>query len=197
VLPPSTFVSDSCFRHRWRLLEIHIVHQTDDELAAGIALMQALQSQGKNPQAREEADQHAPTRREKRNRLVHLQFAVASASIEPALGHTESARRQLEQALKDARNRQFLRVELEARLALAQLNRQSGGATVAKAQLASPQARLHARSPKGRFNNSLSRRSNTQRLQLRQKFPSKPNFLKENWCPREDSNLHSLARTTT
>jgi eukaryotic-like serine/threonine-protein kinase len=125
--------------------QFHRGRQADDELAAGIALIQALQSQGKNPQAREEADRMRSLAAKSENRLVRLQFAVAYARTETTLGHTEASRRQLEQAVKDARNRHFLRVELDARLAVAQLNRQSGDTTVAKAQLASLQtdARKH------------------------------------------------------
>lgn len=119
--------------------QFHRGRQADDELAAGIALIQALQSQGKNPQAREQADRTRSLAAKSENRLIRLQFAVAYARTETALGHTDESRRQLEQAAKEARNHHFFRVELEARFALAQLNRQSGNATVAKAQLASLQ----------------------------------------------------------
>jgi tetratricopeptide (TPR) repeat protein len=104
--------------------------QADDELAASLVLIQAALAQGKQTDAQKEMEAAQPLAANTQNSLLRLQFALASARVAMALGNSGSVRHSLQQVIQEARRHEFLSVDLEAQLTLAQLSKQtkSGGA---------------------------------------------------------------------
>jgi len=117
--------------------QFHEQQQADDELTATGVLIQALLAQGKRADAQKEIEAAQALTAKSQNLLVRLQFAVASARVDLTSEHPESAQRLLEQSLQEARGHGFLGVELETRLALAELARKNGHTSAAKEQLIS------------------------------------------------------------
>jgi len=115
--------------------QFHKEKQADDELAADVGLIQALLAQGKLADAKLEIERAEPLATKSQNRLAQLQFALASARVLVASGHPESSRPKLEEILKQVREHGYLGMEFECRLALAELEKTSGHAAAAQAQL--------------------------------------------------------------
>ncbi len=115
--------------------QFHEEQQSDDELTAAGVLIQALLAQGKSGDAQKEIESAHALTAKSQNLIVRLQFAVASARVDLTSTRPESARRLLEETLQEARAHGFVGVELEARLALAELARQTGRTSAAKDQL--------------------------------------------------------------
>lgn len=101
--------------------QFHQERQTDDELAARTLLIEALLARGQqaNAQKEMEAGQHFAVKSE--NSLLRLQFALVSARVALTSDHPRSSQRPLEQVVQLARLHGFMGIELDARLALAQL----------------------------------------------------------------------------
>ncbi|MGA9354743.1 MAG: hypothetical protein WBV46_13710 [Terriglobales bacterium] len=95
----------------------------NDELAAAVALIDALLGQGKSVEAAKEKQVNQALAARSTNQLNRLQFDLASVRVEMAIGHPTASRAQLERTLEDARAHHFLGVELETQLALAQLKK--------------------------------------------------------------------------
>jgi eukaryotic-like serine/threonine-protein kinase len=117
--------------------QFHEEQQADDELAATGVLIKALLAQDKRGDAQKEIEGARPLTAKSQNLLVRLQFSLASARVALTSEHPESAQRLLEQIFRDARGHGFLGVELEVRLALAELARKTGHTSAAKEQLIS------------------------------------------------------------
>jgi eukaryotic-like serine/threonine-protein kinase len=124
--------------------QFHQQQQADDELIASAVLTQALLVQGKQADAKAEIASAAPLAARNQNRLVSLQFSLASARVALASSQPQSSRSQLEQVLKDAKAHGLLEVEWEAMLSLAELEKKSGHKAAAQAQFTSLAKAAHA-----------------------------------------------------
>ena len=113
--------------------QFHQDGQTDDELAASIALIDGLLGEGKLVEAAKEKQASQPLAAKTTNQLNRLQFDLASARIELASGHLESSQTQLERILQLVHTRHLVGLELETRLALAELKKKQGQTVEAQA----------------------------------------------------------------
>ena len=110
-------------------------HQADDELIASTALIKALLAQNKLVDAQKEIEATRTLAAKCQNRLMRLQFSLASARVSLASNHPDISRPLLERVGRDARAHGFVGLELENRLALAELAKTVGGASTAREQL--------------------------------------------------------------
>jgi eukaryotic-like serine/threonine-protein kinase len=115
--------------------QFHQDGQADDELAASIALIDALLGQGKSGEAAKEAQATQALAAKSTNQLNRLQFDLVSARIELAEGHPTSSRTHLEGTLQRIRAHHLLGIELETQLALAELKKKVGQGVEAQADL--------------------------------------------------------------
>ncbi|MFI5128304.1 MAG: hypothetical protein ACHQJX_15900, partial [Candidatus Acidiferrales bacterium] len=111
--------------------------ESDDELTAAAALIETLLSQNNQPSAKDEAETFSPMATKSQNRLVRVQFDVASAHVALASDRPESSRLRFSQIQKTAHDHGFVAFEFEARLALAELDKKSGRLHESQAQAAS------------------------------------------------------------
>ncbi len=125
--------------------QFHQDGQADDELAARVALMQALLGQGKFVEADKEKQASQALAAKSTNLLNRLQFDLVSARVELASGHIESSRAQLERTLQSAQVHHLLGVELETRLALAELRKKLDPSAGAHADLVALEKVAHDR----------------------------------------------------
>ena len=100
--------------------QFHEEQQADDELNASIVLIDALLTQGKQGEARKEMEAAQRLGKESQNRLLRLQFELASARILDA-ERPEAAGPLLNSVNRDARRYRFASLEFETELALAEL----------------------------------------------------------------------------
>jgi eukaryotic-like serine/threonine-protein kinase len=106
--------------------QFHQDGQADDELAAAAALIDALLDQGKSAGAAKDKEANQALAAKSTNQLNRLQFDLAAARVELAIGHLSQTRVQLQRTLDSARAHHFLGVELEVQLALAELEMKQG-----------------------------------------------------------------------
>lgn len=95
--------------------------QHDDELTAGLVIIEALLAQGEQSEAQKEIEEDRRLGRESQNRLLHLQFVLASGRVLLASSHPDASRPLLQQVGSDARRRGFAGLELQNDLVLAEL----------------------------------------------------------------------------
>lgn len=117
--------------------QFHQDQQADDELSASTALIEGLLAQSKYQDAKAEVNQSASLAAKSVNLLLRLQFDLASARTESALEGNESTRTVLERTLQDAKTHKLFGLQLQTRLALAELQARAG-------QFKSAQSELHA-----------------------------------------------------
>jgi DNA-binding winged helix-turn-helix (wHTH) protein/tetratricopeptide (TPR) repeat protein len=127
------------------LEQFHAEHQSDDELSASMALVSALLAQQKSNEAQQELERGKSLAGTSQDRFLRLQFALAAARTLLASGTFKAAAAPLEQLLRGARQSGYFGLELETRLALAQLAKRSGNARSAETQFASVQAAATAK----------------------------------------------------
>jgi eukaryotic-like serine/threonine-protein kinase len=125
--------------------QFHQEQQADDELAASTELIYALLAQGKLADAQQEIQQAATLEKRSQNPLSRMQFSVASARGVLASQRPQGAKETLEKLLREAREKGFLGVEFEARLALAELEKKSGHSAAAQMQYAALRSAAHAK----------------------------------------------------
>lgn len=125
--------------------QFHQEQQADDELHASEILIRALLAQGKISEAQQESQASGSLAAKSQNVLSRLEFALASARVLLEGEHSERARLPLERALHEARAHGFVGVELEARLAIAELARKTKGDPSAKLELSSLQESARAK----------------------------------------------------
>lgn len=116
--------------------QFHHEHEADDELAASTVLVEALLAQGKQTDAANETESAASIAAKNLNTMIRLRFDLISARVVLASDKPESARVRLRQTLDEARKHQYLGVEFEASLALAELDMKTGHAAAARTQFA-------------------------------------------------------------
>jgi tetratricopeptide (TPR) repeat protein len=114
--------------------QFHQDQQADDELAASIVLIEGLLSESKLSEALFEAGQAKSLADKSANTLLHLQFEMMFARAEGLAGHFPLASADLERTLKNAHSHQLLGLELETRLAVAELKSRSGQSVAASAE---------------------------------------------------------------
>jgi DNA-binding winged helix-turn-helix (wHTH) protein/TolB-like protein len=117
--------------------QFHQERQADDELAASIWLTEALLAEGKLIDARNEIEGSQDLAAKSQNLSARLQYNLASAKVLLASDRPEMSRRLLVQVLKESRAHGLVGIEYEAMLGAANLEKQSGHATLAQGQLAS------------------------------------------------------------
>jgi DNA-binding winged helix-turn-helix (wHTH) protein/tetratricopeptide (TPR) repeat protein len=114
--------------------QFHEDQQSDDELAASIGLIDALLAGSKLHEAEIEAERTKPLAGKSANILFRLQFELMSARVEAWTGHSASASAKLEKILRSAQDHEFLELEFEARLAVAELRKKAGQLVAARAE---------------------------------------------------------------
>ncbi|MGC2247504.1 MAG: tetratricopeptide repeat protein [Terriglobales bacterium] len=117
--------------------QFHTEQQADDELQASRILIEALLAQGKIGEAQKEADGSAFLAAKSQSIFSRLQFQLSSARALLAGERPGAARPPLERVLREARAHGFAGIELEVRLALAQLAKKTAGGTSAQVSLSS------------------------------------------------------------
>jgi tetratricopeptide (TPR) repeat protein len=115
--------------------QFHQDHTADDELSAGIALMDVLVAEGKYGQAAIEEVAQKRLATSSTNQLILFQLDLSSGRIDLASGNLASSRLQLEHTLENAKTHHLLGLELEARLALVDLQKKSGQGSAARTSL--------------------------------------------------------------
>jgi len=120
---------------RKSITQFHQEQQADDELTAYIVLVQALLAQGKVADAKLELEHAAPLSAKSQNYLARLQFDWASALALVASGDAQAARPMLGGTLKQAREHGYVGMQFDCRLVIAELEKKSGNAAAAQAQL--------------------------------------------------------------
>jgi tetratricopeptide (TPR) repeat protein len=124
--------------------QFHQELQADDELAASVVLIQASLAQGKQTDAQKDLEAVQPLAANTQNSLLRLQFELASARVAMASG-TGSVRHSLLQVIQEARRHDFLGVDLEAQLALAQLSSPTKTGAAAREQFVFLEKEAHAK----------------------------------------------------
>jgi DNA-binding winged helix-turn-helix (wHTH) protein/tetratricopeptide (TPR) repeat protein len=103
--------------------QFHQDQQADDELYAGIVLIAAFVAESKVAQAENTIEQTRPLSGKSANKFLQLQFDIESARTEAASGHGARARAKIEKVIQIARSHRLGEVELEARLASADVEK--------------------------------------------------------------------------
>ena len=120
-------------------------NQADDEVSAITVLIDALLAQGRPAEAQKEVESGKQLAAKRENRLIRLQFDLATARATAVSGEPESSRALLGRVLGDARSHGFRGVEFEARLALCDLDATVGKKADARALSASLERDAHAK----------------------------------------------------
>jgi len=115
--------------------QFHQDGQADDELAASVSLLEALLGQGKFVEATQEKQARQALAAKNTNLFNRLQFDLVSARAELASGQVESSRAQLKRTLESAQAHHLLGIELETRLARAELKEKLDQSAAAQADL--------------------------------------------------------------
>lgn len=110
-------------------------HQ-DDEIVADSVLLRALHAENKSAEAEEEFANAKLLLAKSQNVLDRLSIGIAGARIEAALGKPHEALLTLSTTLRDATKFGYVPVQLEARLARADIELKSGKVVAARAKLA-------------------------------------------------------------
>jgi tetratricopeptide (TPR) repeat protein len=105
----------------------HAAKLSDDEIAAHALLARVLLKEGKTGEARNELEAGHALAGKTQNRLVGLDFAIVDAQALAASRKAPEGSKILARVIADARKLGLVRVELEARLAAAEIEMQSGG----------------------------------------------------------------------
>lgn len=119
--------------------------QADDELSASTALIEGLLAQSKYQDAEAEVSQAASLAAKTVNLLLRLQYDLASARTGSASASTDSARTVLERTLRITREHKLFGLELQARLALAELQTRAGQFMSAQSELRALEQVAHNR----------------------------------------------------
>lgn len=114
--------------------QFHQDQQADDELAAAIALIEALLAESKLPEAEAEVREVESLAGKSANTLLRLQFEMMSGRVQGRLGHFPAASAQLQKTLQQAHSHQLLELEFETRLAMAELRAKSGQSDAARTE---------------------------------------------------------------
>ncbi len=125
--------------------QFHQEHKSDDELAASTTLTEALLATGNHADAKKEIDGARALASQSQNRLNRLQFDLASARLLLATGQAELSRAQLQTLQREAQSLGFVAFEFDARLALAELEKNSQHIPLARTELTALETTAHAK----------------------------------------------------
>ncbi|MGB7333904.1 MAG: tetratricopeptide repeat protein [Terriglobales bacterium] len=103
--------------------QFHQDGQADDELAASVTLIAGLLDQRKSMEAAKEEQATQGLAAKSTNQINRLQFELVAARLELAVGQLAESRSQLQRTLQSAHAHRLLGIELETRLALAELKK--------------------------------------------------------------------------
>jgi eukaryotic-like serine/threonine-protein kinase len=115
----------------------HSERQADDELASSVGLTVALLAEGRQADAQKEIEGSKDLAAKSQNLLYRLQYELTFARVLLVSEHPELSKPRLQQILRQARAHSFAGMELEAMLAVAELEKRSGHTALAREQLAS------------------------------------------------------------
>ena len=117
--------------------QFHQDQQADDELAASIVLIDALLAESKLPEAESEVGQAKSLAEKSANTLSRLQFEIMTARVQGLAGKLPVATARLEKTLQSAHSHQLFEIDLETRLAMAELKNEGRQSDTARAELLS------------------------------------------------------------
>ena len=115
--------------------EFQRLHQPEDEIAADAVLARALLAMGRPSDAQKEIDAGKDLLTKSLDLETHFQLGIATSRVEAALGKNASAATELESVLADASKHKYLGYQLEARLALGEIEIGSGKIAAGHAHL--------------------------------------------------------------
>lgn len=115
--------------------QFHQDQGADDELAASVALLDALLTQSKHSEAAKEAQETKSLAAKSANRLLQLESELVLAREEGESGQAASASARLADVVRKARSLHLLPTEFRATLAAAELKIQQGQNSAGKADL--------------------------------------------------------------
>jgi hypothetical protein len=123
---------------------LHREQQKGVERLANTLLLKDLLREGRLKEAGAEADAAAPLASDTNDKMGTLPLTIAVAQVRAALGNTAEAKKTLRTALDMANRYGFVEYAFEARLALGQVETQSGSAA-GRARLQALQKEAQAR----------------------------------------------------
>jgi len=106
--------------------EFQRLHQPEDEIAADAVLARALLAMGRPSDAQKEIDAGKDLLTKSLDLETHFQLGIAASWVEAALGKDASAENELKSVLAGASKHKYLGYQLEARLALGEVETGSG-----------------------------------------------------------------------
>jgi hypothetical protein len=119
--------------------EFQRLHQLEDEIAADGVLARALLAMGRPSDAQKEINAGKDLLTKSRDLETHFQLGIVASRVEAALGKNASAGNELESVLAGASKHKYLGYQLEARLALGEIETESGKIAAGHARLAALQ----------------------------------------------------------
>jgi hypothetical protein len=115
--------------------EFQKVHKNDDQITATVGLVRALLAGGRNDDASKEAGATAPMAARSQNLSVKLAFDVTMARAQAASHKTATAETILKGVLARANKSGYIGYQLESRLALEEIELNSGKSAASRARL--------------------------------------------------------------
>ena len=94
--------------------QFHLEQQEDDELGAGLVIVDALIAETKIPEALAEMSALDPIVSKTQNHVVQLRYLLQNARLALATGDRQTARRRAVATLRQARSEGYLNIEREA-----------------------------------------------------------------------------------
>jgi tetratricopeptide (TPR) repeat protein len=125
--------TESC---RQSIAEFQAEKDTQDEIIGHAILARALLAMGRTADAQSEIDGARSLVGSSQNRGARLLMAVIASRVRAAAGGTAEAQRVLQETLAEATRSGFFTLQLEARLALGEIEIKSGKATAGRTHLA-------------------------------------------------------------
>jgi len=115
--------------------EFQRLHQLEDEIAADAVLARALVAMGRPSDAQKEIDAGKDLLKKSQDLETHFELGIVAGWVEAALGRNTSAENELKLVLAGATRYKYLRYQLEARLALGEIETGSGKIAAGHARL--------------------------------------------------------------
>ena len=115
--------------------EFQRLHQLEDEIAADAVLARALVAMGRPSDAQREIDAGQDLLKKSQDLETHFELGIVAGWVEAALGRNTSAENELNLVLAGATRHKYLRYQLEARLALGEIETGSGKIAAGHARL--------------------------------------------------------------
>jgi DNA-binding winged helix-turn-helix (wHTH) protein/tetratricopeptide (TPR) repeat protein len=105
--------SDAEGQARWCKTQFHLERQEDDELSAGLVIVDALIVEAKMPAAIAEMSALSPIASKTQNHVLRLRYVLQNARLALETGDLQTARRRMEATLRQARSEGYLDIERE------------------------------------------------------------------------------------